>query len=65
VPRGEYRITVSSLLAGGFNRFDALRAGVALADGPGDVAALESYLAPTLTGNPRVPPETTRIAVVP
>jgi 5'-nucleotidase len=65
VPAGQYRIAVSSLLAGGFNRFDALRAGVGLADGPGDVAALESYLAPTLSAGPLVPPETDRIAVVP
>jgi 5'-nucleotidase len=60
-----YRVTVSTLLAGGFNRFDTLRAGTDRADGPQDTAALETHLAPSLSGDPMVPPETTRIDVVP
>jgi 5'-nucleotidase len=60
-----YRVTVSSLLAGGFNRFDAAQAGTERADGPQDVAAMEAHLAPSLTGEPRVPPATDRIARVP
>jgi 5'-nucleotidase len=65
VPDGHYRVVTSSMLAGGFNRFDALRAGVDRADGPADVDALEAYLAPSLSGDPRVPPETDRIGVAP
>jgi 5'-nucleotidase len=60
-----YRVAVSSLLAGGFNRFDVLGAGTARGDGPPDTAALEAHLAPSLTGDPIVPPETTRIGRVP
>ena len=62
---GQYRIVVSSLLAGGFNRFDTLRAGTDLAGGPADTAALEAHLASSLTGTPRVPPETDRIGLAP
>jgi 5'-nucleotidase len=62
---GDYRITVSSLLAAGFNRFDALRAGVGLVDGPDDTEALEAHLAPSLSGNPIVPPATDRITLLP
>jgi 5'-nucleotidase len=60
-----YRVAVSSLLAGGFNRFDVLGAGTGRGDGPPDTDALEAYLAPSLTGDPIVPPETTRIGRVP
>jgi 5'-nucleotidase len=60
-----YRVTVSSLSAGRFNSFDTLQAGVARADGPKDTAAMEAHLAPSLNGDPRVPPETERISVVP
>ena len=58
---GDYRVTVSSLLAGGFNRFDVLSAGVGAVDGPQDTAALEAHLAPSLSGDPLVPPTTNRI----
>jgi 5'-nucleotidase len=60
-----YRITVSSLLASGFNRFSVLSDGTRLAGGPADTAALDAYLAPSLTGDPVVPPPTDRIAVAP
>ena len=60
-----YRVAVSSMLAGGFNRFDVLGAGTDRGDGPPDTAALEAHLAPSLTGDPIVPPETTRIGRVP
>jgi 5'-nucleotidase len=60
-----YRVAVSSLLAGGFNSFDAAQAGVDRADGPQDTAAMETHLAPSLTGEPLVPPATDRIARVP
>jgi 5'-nucleotidase len=62
---GQYRIAVSSLLAGGFNGFDSLRAGFDLADGPQDTAAMEAHLGPSLSGEPLVPPATDRIAVAP
>jgi len=60
-----YRVTVSSLSAGGFNSFGALAGGAERADGPADTAAMEAHLAPSLSGEPRVPPATDRIAVVP
>jgi 5'-nucleotidase len=60
-----YRVTVSSMLAGGFNRFETLLAGRERAGGPEDTAALEAHLAPSLTGAPVAPPETVRIDVVP
>jgi 5'-nucleotidase len=60
-----YRVAVSSMLAGGFNRFDTLLRGTQRTGGPADTAALEAHLAPSLTGAPRVPPATDRIAVVP
>jgi 5'-nucleotidase len=63
-PHGSYRVAVSSLLAGGFNRFATLQAGAGRSDGPTDMAALEAHLAPSLTV-PRLPPETNRIGVVP
>ena len=64
-PAGRYRVTVSSLLAGGFNRFRALAGATERGDGPGDTAALEAYLAPSLTGAPLTPPATDRITVAP
>jgi 5'-nucleotidase len=64
-PDATYRVAVSSMLAGGFNRFDVLEAGTDRGDGPPDTVALEAHLAPSLTGDPIVPPETTRIGVVP
>jgi 5'-nucleotidase len=64
-PERLYRITVSSLLAGGFNRFEALESGAYRAGGPDDTAALEAHLAPSLAGEPLVPPPTDRIAVAP
>jgi 5'-nucleotidase len=60
-----YRITVSSRLAQGFNRFDALKPGLNQVGGPDETAALETYLAPSLTGDPIVPPVRNRIAVAP
>jgi 5'-nucleotidase len=60
-----YRVAVSSMLAGGFNRFDVLGAGTDRGDGPPDTAALEAHLAPSLSGDPIVPPETDRIGLVP
>jgi 5'-nucleotidase len=60
-----YRITVSSLLASGFNRFDALATGADRAGGADDIAALEAHLAPSLAGDPLMPPATDRIAVAP
>jgi 5'-nucleotidase len=62
---GDYRVTVSSLLAGGFNRFDVLAAGKVPIGGPDDTAALEAHLAPSLSGDPLVPPATDRIERVP
>jgi 5'-nucleotidase len=64
-PARRYRVAVSSLLAGGFNSFDALDGGVERADGPQDTAAMEAHLGPSLTGGPLVPPATDRIAVAP
>jgi 5'-nucleotidase len=60
-----YRVAVSSMLAGGFNRFEVLADGVDRADGPPDTAAIEAHLAPSLSGDPLVPPETDRIGVIP
>jgi 5'-nucleotidase len=60
-----YRVTVSSLLAGGFNDFAALEGGTERADGPAEMAAVEAYMAPSLGGEPLAPPATDRIAVVP
>jgi hypothetical protein len=60
-----YRITVSSRLAEGFNRFDALAPGASKVGGPDEAAALETYLAPSLTGDPIVPPVRNRIVVAP
>ena len=60
-----YRVAVSSLSAGGFNSFGALAGGADRADGPADTAAMETHLAPSLSGEPRVPPATDRIARVP
>ena len=62
---GDYRVTVSSLLAGGFNRFDALDSGTGLVGGVEDTEALEAHLAPSLSGAPMVPPVTDRIERVP
>jgi 5'-nucleotidase len=64
-PERLYRITVSSRLAEGFNRFDALAAGANKVGGPDETAALETYLAPSLAGDPIVPPARNRIAVAP
>ena len=64
-PERLYRITVSSRLAQGFNRFDALKPGASQVGGPDETAALEAYLAPSLTGDPIVPPVRNRIAVAP
>ena len=64
-PERLYRITVSSRLAQGFNRFDALEPGVDQVGGPDETAALEAYLAPSLTGDPAIPPVRNRIAVAP
>jgi 5'-nucleotidase len=60
-----YRITVSSRLAEGFNRFDALAPGASKVGGPDEAAALEAYLAPSVTGDPLVPPVRNRIVVAP
>jgi 5'-nucleotidase len=60
-----YRVTVSSLLAGGFNDFAALEGGTERADGPAETAAVEAYMAPSLAGEPLAPPATDRIAVEP
>ena len=60
-----YRIAVSSLSAGGFNSFSELAAGADRTDGPQDTAAMEAHLAPTLSGEPLVPPATDRIAIAP
>ncbi len=64
-PERLYRITVSSRLAEGFNRFDALAPGASKVGGPDETAALETYLAPSLTGDPIVPPVRNRIVVAP
>jgi len=60
-----YRLTVSSRLAQGFNRFDQLATGADKVGGPDETAALEAYLAPSVAGNPIVPPVRSRIAVAP
>ena len=60
-----YRITVSSLLASGFNRFAVLSSGTRLVGGAEDTAALEAHLVPSLGGEPIVPPAPSRIAVAP
>ncbi len=60
-----YRVTVSSRLADGFNRFDTLEHGFDKVGGPDETAALEAHLAPSLTGDPIVPPPRNRIAVAP
>jgi 5'-nucleotidase len=60
-----YRITVSSRLAQGLNRFDALKPGANQVGGPDETAALETYLAPSVTGEPIVPPVRNRITVAP
>jgi 5'-nucleotidase len=60
-----YRVTVSSLLAGGFNDFAALEGGTERADGPAETAAVEAYLAPSLGDEPLWPPATDRIEVGP
>jgi 5'-nucleotidase len=64
-PDRPYRLTVSSRLADGFNRFDVLVAGRDRIGGPDETATLEAYLKPSLTGDPIVPPVRNRIAVTP
>jgi 5'-nucleotidase len=64
-PERLYRITVSSRLAQGFNGFSALKTGASQVGGPDETAALETYLAPSLTGEPIVPPARNRITVAP
>ena len=64
-PGRRYRVAVSTLLAGGFERFAALSAGIARVGGPKDTEALEAHLAPSLSGPPRVPPTLDRISLGP
>jgi len=60
-----YRITVSSKLVVRPGRFGPLEHGAQQIGGPEDTAALEAYLAPSLTGAPLVVPATDRISVAP
>jgi 5'-nucleotidase len=60
-----YRIVVTTLLAGGGNGFSVLAVGADRGGGPGDTAAIESHLAPSLSGEPLVPPARDRITRVP
>ena len=60
-----YRITVSSRLADGYSSFGTLAIGGDRVGGPDETAALEAYLAPSLTGDPIVPPVRNRITVAP
>jgi 5'-nucleotidase len=60
-----YRITVSSRLSEGYNNFGSLAIGANKVGGPDETAALEAYLAPSLTGDPLVPPPRNRITVAP
>jgi 5'-nucleotidase len=60
-----YRITVSSRLAEGYNRFDALAPGAGKVGGPDETAALEMHLAPSVTGDAIFPPVRDRITVAP
>jgi 5'-nucleotidase len=64
-PARLYRITVSSRLAQGFNAFDTLAHGAGKVGGPDETAALEAYLAPSVSGDPIVPPVRNRITVAP
>jgi len=64
-PARGYRVTVTSLLAFGGNGFPVLAAGTARAGGPGDTDAIEAHLAPSLSGDPLVPPRTDRIVIAP
>jgi 5'-nucleotidase len=64
-PGRSYRITVSSRLADGYSRFGTLEIGGNRVGGPDETAAFEAYLAPSLTGDPIVPPARTRITVAP
>ena len=64
-PGRPYRITVSSRLADGFNRFDVIVAGRDRIGGPDETAAFEAYLSPSLTGDPVMPPARNRITVAP
>jgi 5'-nucleotidase len=60
-----YRITVNSFLADGGDLFSVLREGTDRLGGAVDTDALETYLAPSLTGTPIAPPALDRIDVVP
>ena len=64
-PGLSYRVTVSSRLADGYDRFGTLAIGSNRVGGPDETAALEAYLAPSLTGDPIVPPARNRITVAP
>ena len=64
-PGTSYRITVNSFLADGGDGFPVLREGTDRLGGEVDTDALETYIAPSLTGDPIDPPALDRINVTP
>jgi 5'-nucleotidase len=64
-PAASYRIVVTTLLADGGNGFTVLRNGASRGSGPGDTDAMEEHLAPSLSGEPLVPPARDRITRLP
>ncbi len=64
-PAASYRITVNSFLADGGDLFSVLREGTDRLGGEVDTDALETYIAPSLTGAPIAPPALDRIDVTP
>jgi 5'-nucleotidase len=64
-PLKAYKVVVTTLLADGGNGFTVLRLGSSRGSGPGDTAALEAHLAPSLSGVPLVPPARDRITRLP
>ena len=64
-PAASYRITVNSFLADGGDLFSVLRDGTDRLGGAVDTDALETYIAPSLTGAPIAPPALDRIDVLP
>jgi 5'-nucleotidase len=64
-PAAPYRITVNSFLADGGDSFPVLRQGTDRLGGEVDTDALETYIEPSLAGDPIAPPALDRIDVVP
>jgi 5'-nucleotidase len=60
-----FRVTINTTMQGRGAQFSILHTGTARIGGPGDIDAFASYLPPSASGAPIVPPTTSRINVVP